>query len=154
MLRHILRNPNDKKLHRRWFFILLFSPIIAIASGLLIETGVKKCPIYVAIGFVSFAITFVLVWIILVICLVFSFFYVRRHYYQLWKIIYSSASLKERIDANRRLASLNDPKLVKMDNILNKFGLRAFLIWFILFLLIGLLIWILKKMGIEIPLGG
>jgi hypothetical protein len=154
MLRYIFGNQNEKKPRRRWFFILLlFSPIIAVALGLLMKTGMEKCPIYVGIGFASFGITFLLVWITALIYGVRSFLYVRRHYYQLWKIIYSNAPLKERNEAGRKLVSFNDPKLVKWGNIVNRFGLRAFLIWFIFYLVIGLAIWILKKMGIEIPLG-
>ena len=67
---------------------------------------------------------------------------------------YGKSEIKERSDAHRKLVSLNDPKLVKMAKIFNKFGLRAFLICLILFLFIGLAIWILKRMGIEIPLDG
>ena len=151
MLEKFFRNHNSK-LPCRWFLFLLFSPIIAVSLGLLIKTGVEKCPIYVAIGFISFAAAFVLVWVCGIIYAIFSSFYLHnRYHYKFWKTRNSRSSTQETDDMKKLL--FNDPKFIRMGSIYNKLGLAVFAIWFVLFLLTGVAILILKKMGIEIPLG-
>ncbi len=112
---------------------LIFCFLTAIGLALLLPYSVKKHPILVAFGFVSFALTCFVIILLLCIAGLMTIYQLRKHHPDIWKNSINS-SRNTRYEAIRQRKYIDDPCLTKISVCTTKIGIYCFVIWLILFL--------------------
>ena len=106
---------------------LIFCFSTAICLALLLPYSVKHYPILVAFGVVSFALTGVIIILLLVINGLLTVQQLRKHHPDLLKNSISS-SRNTRSEAIRQIKYLKDPRLKKISACMTKIGIVCFFI--------------------------
>jgi len=140
---------NRKKLPSSKKLILIGTGIsgIAVALCFLIPLGIKTHPMLVIFGFISFAITMVLVMLTLLVYTLRVQWHMARKHFDLWKKSLFSSSLQVRYEAGRQLQALKDPVERKWAIVCNRIGMSIFFIWLITFTLVTIAVIILGLIG-------
>jgi len=140
---------NRKKLPSSKKLILIGIGILGIAVALcfLIPFGLDKQPMLVIFGFISFAITMLLVILTSLVYTLRVQGHLARHHFDLWKKSLFSSSLQVRYQAGMQLRSLKGPVERKWAIICNRIGLSFFFIWLILFIVATIVVIILDLIG-------
>lgn len=106
--------------------------VISVVLGEAVKYGFQKHPELVALGFISFAVTSVVIILLLAIHGLMTGHQLRKHHPNLWENSKSS-SRSTKAEAIRQIKFLNDPRLKKISSCTSKIGIFCFLIWLILF---------------------
>lgn len=104
--------------------------IIAIILGEAIRYGFQRYPELVALGFISFAATSLVVILLLAIHGLIMGHRLRKHHPNLWENSKSS-SRSTKAEAIRQIKHLSDPRLKTISGCTSKIGIVCFLIWVI-----------------------
>ena len=129
----MLNNFIDKRSSKaKMIGTLVLCFLTAICLALLFPYSVKKYPTLMAFGVVSFALTGVIIILLLAIHGLMTGHQFRKHHPDLLKNSISS-SRNTRSEAIRQIKFLNDPQLKRISNCTTKIGIFCFFIWLILF---------------------
>lgn len=124
---------------RKFLFIAAIVIIAVILLAIFLPLGAEHHPTVVAYGFISFGVTFLIVWISLVLYGITSTIYGFRKYPTLWKPSVNQ-SMAYRYKQSLRMRRLDDPFLNKIGRYFSHFGTACFLIWVIQFLIAAVIL--------------
>ena len=127
----------DHSKHRH--LLRLFCLFIAVAafSASAIVFALRGKPFFLIFGIVSFGAVFVVVCMLLLLYVLLQSIYLRRHHPGLWKKSFFSTSLGERIEASRKIRSLQIPFLGQVSRTCNNVASKIVLIWLVIYLLVS-----------------
>lgn len=153
MLKYIF---DTNKFGRKYSKLILIGIIIltiAIVLSLLLPYSIKKNPLLTAFGFISFAITGVLVIVIFVISGLMTTRHLCKKHSGIWEKT-RSRSLSTRTEALKQIRAINDPYLKKVSCWSTRIGVFCFVIWFVLLVVVSCIDFIMGDISfIEILLG-
>jgi hypothetical protein len=142
---NIQRLPSLKK------FLLLVAGIIGIVVllSIIIPIGFETYPMLVIFGFLSFAITMVIIMFLTLILVIIGLWRSAKLDSKTLKKTFSS-SLRARYEASRSLRSLldRDPFMQRIGKVSSKIAVTCLLIWFVVLVLATCLVLYLNHIGI------
>ena len=105
----------DHSKHRHLLRLFCLFVVVATFFASAIVFALRGKPFFLIFGIVSFGAVFVVVCILLLLYVLLQSIYLRRHHPGLWKKSFFSTSLGERIEASRKIRSLQIPFLILLN---------------------------------------
>lgn len=135
---------------RKIGFIVLGIIGIAIVLSIVIPIGLKTYPLLVIFGFVSFAITLLIIMLLGFTCAIISIWRCARVDFKLWKNSMFGSSLKRRYEDGKALRSVmdRDPVIKKTGKLASKIALLCLCTWFVILLLAICVVVYLDHVGV------
>jgi len=121
---------------------------IVILLGILIPAGLKTYPLLVSFGFLSFAITLAIIFLLIFVSAIISHWRCAKLDFKSWKNSIFGSSEKIRYEAMMSLRSLDDSLINKTGTFLNKLGLFCFLAWFVILVMVVCIVLYLDHIGV------
>ena len=142
MLRGIYDHTRKKRSRNILLFIIV--PLVFSISGIVILWWLaSRAPFLIYVGVISFALAACACFVCCVFLALRTSLYVRKRHYGLWKKGFSF-SYKQRAEASRQIALLDDPYLKTISLKWNRIGMFWFFLWLVFFV-VGVVIVLSKN---------